>query len=680
MKKNSFIGGAFVATLGIIIVKVIGLLYVIPFNAIIGEQGGALYGYGYNIYSLFLSISSAGFPFAISKLTSEYSALGLKKAVKDTYKIAKRIILIISIFIFILLFVFAPQIGKLIIGDVTGGNTYEDIGFVIRMVSFAILVIPFLSVTKGFLQGHKYITPTSISQIIEQIVRVIVILLGSFIALKVFNSNLTTAVGIAVSGAFFGGVAAYLYLRHKLKKSKILEEKVSEDTGVSSKEICKKILQYSIPFIVISLIYNLYNTVDMILVSRTMNDILKFPVDVTESVVGIFTTWGTKLNSVLLAITTGLTTSLIPNVVSSYTKGNMKDVNNKFNKAIQCLLLIIVPLTIFLSLLVEPVWTLFYGTSTYGPIVYKIFVFLALFGGFYTIVVNTLQGLNKYKLVIFTVFIGLIINATLDVPLMLLCHKLGYNVSYGAIIAAMLGYGMSALISLVVLNKKYKFKFSDTLKKLPGYIVSYIIFGITIYLLKLIIPTTLQSRLIQIPILATYGIVSFGIYAVINYLNGNLTSIFNIRRKKKMKIGIANDHRGIETKQKLTEYLTKKGYDVVNYGTNTEGRVDYTTYGFIIGEKVASHEVEYGIAICGSAIGISIACNKVKGVRCGKVNSVDEAIHGRERDFVNVIALSGSTPIEENIKIVEAFLEARENTEDPVYKNRVDQIVEYEND
>ena len=224
MKKDSFIGGAFIATMGIIIVKLIGLLYVIPFNMIIGEQGGALYGYGYNIYNLFLSISSAGFPFAISKLTSEYGALGLKKAVIDTYKIATRIILVISICIFILLFIFAPQIGKLIIGDVTGGNTYEDIGFVIRMVSFAILVVPFLSVTKGFLQGHKYITPTTISQIIEQIVRVLIILLGSFLALKVFNSSLTTAVGIAVSGAFFGGSVAYLFLRIKLKKSKLLEE------------------------------------------------------------------------------------------------------------------------------------------------------------------------------------------------------------------------------------------------------------------------------------------------------------------------------------------------------------------------------------------------------------------------------------------------------------------------
>ena len=147
-----------------------------------------------------------------------------------------------------------------------------------------------------------------------------------------------------------------------------------------------------------------------------------------------------------------------------------------------------------------------------------------------------------------------------------------------------------------------------------------------------------------------------------------------------MKIGIANDHRGVETKQKLTEYLTNKGYNVINYGTDTEQRVDYTTYGFIIGEKVANKEVDYGIAICGSAIGISIACNKVKGVRCGKINNVEEAIHGKERDFINVVALSGMAPIEDNIAIVEAFLSAKENIVDPVYKKRIDQIVEYEND
>lgn len=537
MKKNSFIEGAVVATLGIVIVKIIGLLYVIPFNEILGvysNQGGALYGYAYNIYQLFLAVSSAGFPFAISKLTSEYSALGYKKAAKDTYKLALNIILVISVIIFIILFIFAPEIGKLIIGNATEGNTYSDIAFVIRMVSFAILVVPFLSVTKGFLQGHKYITPTSISQVIEQIIRVIVILAGTYLALRVFNTDIKIAIGIAVSGAFFGGLFAYIYLKIKVKKLKLLPSKVQNDeVNISKKEICKKILKYSIPFIIISVIYNLYNTVDMILVSRTLNDILHYPYTTVESVVSVFTTWGVKLNNIILAVITGLTTSLIPNIVSAFTKGDKEDVDNKFNKAIQCVLLIMVPATLFLSFLAEPVWTLFYGKSVWGPEVYKVFVFSALFGGLYSIVVNTLQGLSKYKLVITTVLIGLVLNTVLDVPMMLLVNKLGYETSHGAIYAAIIGYSVSIIISLIVLNKKYKFSFKDTRKRLPNYVISWFVFELSIVLLKLVVPTTLNNRLIQIPILALYGIVSFGIYGVISYFNGNLSNIFEIRRRKK---------------------------------------------------------------------------------------------------------------------------------------------------
>lgn len=145
-----------------------------------------------------------------------------------------------------------------------------------------------------------------------------------------------------------------------------------------------------------------------------------------------------------------------------------------------------------------------------------------------------------------------------------------------------------------------------------------------------------------------------------------------------MKIGIASDHRGFETKQKLTKYLKSKSYDVYDYGTKSTERVDYTKYGFILGEKVSKKEVDYGIAICGSAVGISIACNKVKGIRCGKINTKEEAIHAKENDFVNIIALSGNLPIEVNKEIIDAYLAAKENLIDPVYKMRVDQIERYE--
>ncbi|MEE3344099.1 MAG: polysaccharide biosynthesis protein [Bacilli bacterium] len=530
MKKNGFIEGTIVATLGILIVKVIGVIYVIPFNNIIGERGGALYGYGYNVYQLFLGISSAGFPFAISKITSEYNALGYKKAIKDTYSIALKIISIISIIAFIVLFIFAPSIGKLIIGNSTGGNTYNDIAFVIRCVSFAILVIPFLSVTKGFLQGHKYITPYSISQVIEQVVRVIIILVGSYLCMRVWKLPMKYGVGVAVSAAFFGGLVAYIYLRIKISKAKLIpSDDIKDKKNITKKEIIKKIIMYSVPFILISLVNNLYITVDMILLSRTLSDILHTSAKVTESIVGVYTTWGLKLNNVILAVSTGLVTSLIPNIVTSFTKNDMDDVNDKFNKALQCVLLVIVPVTIFFSLLSKPLWTLFYGKSYYGPIVYRAFVYSALFGGMYTIIVNTLQGVNKYRLVIYTVMAGLIINGLLDIPLMIMADRLGFNPSYGAVMADMVGYSVSIFSSMYVLAKKYNFNYNETIKVLPKYFVSWIIFIFVIEIGKLIVPVNLGSRLIQIPILCLFGIISFGIYFVVNYNNGNLKRVFGKR-------------------------------------------------------------------------------------------------------------------------------------------------------
>ena len=536
MKKNSFIEGTIVATLGIFLVKIIGLVYVIPFHAIIGENGGALYGYGYNIYQLFLGISTAGFPFAISKLTSEYNTLGYKKAMRDTYKIAMRLISIISIVVFIILFIFATFIGHKILGDSATLSECQEVGFVIRCVSFAILIVPFLSVTRGFLQGHKYITPYSTSQVIEQIVRVIVLLVGSYTFINILHLDLKYAVGISVGAAFFGGLAAYIYLRKKIKQANLLPNDIKEDkVKINDKEIINKILLYSISFILISIINNLYNTVDMVLLNNTMRELLHFNKNTIASISGIYTSWGIKLNNIILAVSTGLVTSLIPNIVTSFTKKDMNDVNDKFNKALGCVLLVIVPMTIYMSLLSQPIWTLFYGKSINGPIVFRYFVYTALFGGVYTIMVNTLQGINKYKLVTTTVLIGLLTNAILDVPLMLLFNKLGMNVSYGAITAALIGYTLSATISLTVLHKKYNFSFNETIKRLPKFIFSWTIFIISILLLKQFIPINLSNRLLQIPILTIYGVVSFLIYIFINNKNNIIKEILGESINNKLK-------------------------------------------------------------------------------------------------------------------------------------------------
>lgn len=124
-----------------------------------------------------------------------------------------------------------------------------------------------------------------------------------------------------------------------------------------------------------------------------------------------------------------------------------------------------------------------------------------------------------------------------------------------------------------------------------------------------------------------------------------------------MKIGIANDHHGVQINKELTKFLIELGYDVINYGPETEESVDYPVYVFKVGEAVRDKIVDFGIVICNTGIGVSIACNKVKGIRCAKVNDEWEAKLTREHNDANVIALGSRIPMEQMKEIIKIFLE-----------------------
>ena len=272
LKKNTFIQGAFIATLGIVISKILGIIYVIPFYAIIGDQGGALYGYAYNIYSIFLGISQAGLPLAMSKLISEYNTLGYYDTKERVYKVGRTFLNIVGVVCFLVLFIFAPQISHQIIGNVTDGNTPEDITFVIRLISTAILVVPILSVSRGYLQGHKFISPTPISQVIEQVVRVLIIVAGSFVMIKVFHLPLRLAVGCAVFAATIGALCSYLYIHHKIKTNKdvLIKESTVKEPKITNSEILKQLIIYAVPFVMIDLFRGFFNSVDVMTLVKTL--------------------------------------------------------------------------------------------------------------------------------------------------------------------------------------------------------------------------------------------------------------------------------------------------------------------------------------------------------------------------------------------------------------------------
>lgn len=518
MKKNNFLEGALIATIAIFFSKFLGIIYVIPFYSIVGTKGGALYGYAYNIYNLFLIISTAGIPLAISKLTSEYNALNKYKEKEYMFKVMKKIIFIFSIICFLICFIFAKVIAYLIIGNITGGNSLDDIAFVIRCVSFALLIVPIQSIYRGYLQGHKYITPASLSQVIEQIARVVVIIGGSFTALKILNLSLRTAVGVAVFGACVGALVGYIYLINKLELVKSKEKSNTEDISNNDKKlIIKKIFLYALPFIITSVANSIYNSIDMVLLIKGLN-YLKYNINDIEEISSVLTTWGNKINVIVTSIATGVALSLVPSISESNALKDNKGINDKINKTILIFFYIALPLSILISIFSKEIWTIFYGNSYYGPIILRMSILIAAIDSLYIMICNALQGLNETKLVYKSVLTGLLINLILDVPLMILFNKLHIHAFYGAIFATIIGYSISSIIPFKTLIKKYSINFKEVKRKLPRILFGYVI----IILISLLIHVIIRNIVNRILLLLLMGITGLLLIIVYYFIHKDL--------------------------------------------------------------------------------------------------------------------------------------------------------------
>lgn len=528
LKKNSFIQGAFIATLGIVISKILGIIYVIPFYAIIGDQGGALYGYAYNIYSIFLGISQAGLPLAMSKLISEYNTLGYYETKEKIYKVGKTFLNILGVICFLILFIFAPQIADLIIGGVTDGNSPEDIIFVIRIISTAILVVPILSVSRGYLQGHKFITPTPVSQIIEQVVRVLIIVIGSYLMLRVFNFPLRTAVGCAVFAATVGAICSYLYIYVKIKKNKeqFNVKSIKKEPNLSTKKILKMLIIYAIPFVMIDLFRSIYNSVDVITLVKSLVNNFGYLTKDAETVMSVISTWGLKLNMIIISVVSGIMTSLIPNLTSSFVSGDMKDVNKKINQTLQIILCISLPMTIGLSFITTPVWNVFYGSSTYGEITYRYLVFVAFATTLFTATTTTMQLLKEYKMVFFTLIIGLLIKSALNIPLMYLFNNLGIYPFYGAITATILGFVTSAIISTIHIKRKFNIDYKTTISEAKNIIIAVTLMLAVMFATTYIIPLKVEGRLLSFVIAVIYALIGGIVYLIYTYKTKTLENVF----------------------------------------------------------------------------------------------------------------------------------------------------------
>ena len=256
-----------------------------------------------------------------------------------------------------------------------------------------------------------------------------------------------------------------------------------------------------------------------------------FKITDAEIIMSMLSTWGNKFNMIILSVSTGIVVSLIPNLTQALVNKDKKDINRKISQSLNVLLFFTVPMTVGISFLAKPIWTLFYGNSIYGSSVLSFLIFSGLMICLFTVVISIMQVLKDYKTVFWSLFLGVILKFILNNSLISVFYKIGVPAYYGVISATIIGYLLSFIICIFILCFKYDISFEDVIKSTVDIISSTMIMIFTLLLIKFIIPISSSIRINNLFIILAYTLIGGVIYMFYAHRCGLIKKLFGNKFK-----------------------------------------------------------------------------------------------------------------------------------------------------
>ncbi|AJK89979.1 Membrane protein involved in the export of O-antigen and teichoic acid [Lysinibacillus fusiformis] len=451
---SNLMKGTAILTLGMFLSKVLGLIYIFPFYAIVGEKNIALYQYAYIPYSIMLAIAISGAPIAVSKFVSKYNAMGDYQSGRKLMKSGILIMMMTGFAAFIALFFLATPIAGLVIKSEEQVFTVDQIASVIRWVSFALIVVPFMSLWRGFFQGYDKMEPTAVSQLVEQIVRIVVLLGGSFIVVVVFKGKPETAISFAVFAAFIGAIGGlgvlYYYWKKYQPEFNLLRSQSVTSTQLPMSNIYKEVITYSIPMVFVGVANPLFQLVDMLTFNGAMTSIGL--AEVTDTYLSMINFMTHKVVIIPVMLATGFSMALVPTITKYYTQGEYLSLRHAMDKTYQILIFITLPAVVGISLLANEIYFMLYSESEMGSMILAHYAPVAILFALFQVTAALLQGIDFQKWIVFSLLSGIFVKLALNIPLIRLLE------ADGAIVATAIGYSVSIIINILVLRKTLNYR------------------------------------------------------------------------------------------------------------------------------------------------------------------------------------------------------------------------------
>ena len=489
--------------------RLLGAAYIIPWYIWMGKHGAeanGLFTMGYNIYAWFLLISTAGVPVAVAKQVAKYNTKGQEEhsfaMIRGFLKFMSLLGLVFAIIMYLLSPVFA---------NLSGGG--KDLIPVMQSLSWAVLIFPSMSVIRGFFQGHNNLKPYAISQIAEQVIRVIWMLLTAYFIMKVGSGDYVEAVTQSTFAAFIGMGASLLVLVYYLWKTGLLQHIIhrpESDNEIDTKALLWDTIREAIPFIVTGSAIQLFQIIDQMTYSNVMSWFTNFSRSELLVQFSYFSANPNKITMILIAVATSIGGVGIPLLTENYVKGDFRAAGKLVQDNLTMLVAFLLPATIGAVAIAEPLYTVFYGKP--DSLALGLFILAMLqtvILGLYTVLSPMIQALFQNRKAILYFGYGVLVKLILQVPFIYFFKAYGplLSTTIGLMIPIVLMYREIHVVTKF--NRKTVFKRS-LLTAILTFIMLVVVLLSALILGFVLKPNGRVTSMVYVALIGGVGIVVYG--------------------------------------------------------------------------------------------------------------------------------------------------------------------------
>ena len=406
--------------------RLLGAIYIIPWYIWMGTyaaKANGLFTMGYNIYAWFLLISTAGIPVAVAKQVAKYNTMHEEEHSFALIRSFLGFMTGLGVIFALILYLFAPWLA-----DLSGVG--KELIPIMQSLAWAVLIFPSMSVIRGFFQGMNNLKPYAMSQIAEQVIRVIWMLLATFMIMKMGSGDYLAAVTQSTFAAFVGMVASFAVLIYFLAKEGLLKRVLETGDKINSKRLLIDTIKEAIPFILTGSAIQLFQILDQMTFINSMSWFTNYSNEDLVVMFSYFSANPNKITMILISLGVSIGGVGLPLLTENYVKGDLRSASKLIQDNLTMLLLFLFPATVGVVMVGEPIYTIFYGKP--DGLALGLFIFAVLQStilGVYMVLSPMLQAMFHNRKAIRYFFYGSVAKLVLQLPTIYLFHSYGPLIS-----------------------------------------------------------------------------------------------------------------------------------------------------------------------------------------------------------------------------------------------------------